>query len=26
MGIDNLLARPVEPILVGMAKGIKGVY
>jgi UDP-N-acetylglucosamine pyrophosphorylase len=24
MGIDNLLARPAEPILLGMAKGIKG--
>jgi len=24
LSVDNLLARPAEPILVGMAKGLKG--
>lgn len=24
MGVDNLLARPVDPVLVGMVKGNKG--
>jgi UDP-N-acetylglucosamine/UDP-N-acetylgalactosamine diphosphorylase len=26
MGIDNLLARPVDPVLMGMLKGVKGEY
>lgn len=26
MGVDNLLGRPVDPILIGMLKGVKGEY
>ena len=24
MGVDNLMAKPVDPVLIGMMKGIKG--